>query len=367
MIPEIKIPTLLVDEQKCRQNITKMVQKATDNQVIIRPHFKTHQAHGIGQWFREAGVKHITTSSFRMADYFAADGWKDITVAFPVNILEIDRINTLARKVQLNICLENLSTLAFLEENLLAKVGVFVEINAGNNRSGLNLDHLPVIHQLVDGIRQCEKMQFLGFLGHAGQSYQARSHETILKAHQYSIQLMNQLRSKFQEEHADLVISLGDTPTCSVADQFHGIDEIRPGNFVYYDVTQSYIGSCSTEQIAVAMACPVVAKYPERNEIIVYGGGVHFSKDRVQRRDGTTIFGLLADWTKKGWSVIPDSDTYVSALSQEHGKIHTTQERIAATKIGDLLPIVPVHSCMTADLMKSVRTLDGQIIEMMRY
>lgn len=367
MIPNIQVPTLLVDEQKCRQNIAKMVQKATDNQVIIRPHFKTHQAHKIGQWFREKGVQHITVSSFRMASYFAADGWEDITVAFPVNPLEIDRINTLARKVQLNVCLENLATLAFLEENLEAKVGVFVEINAGNNRSGLQLDHLPLIHQLVEQIAQNKKMHFLGFLGHAGQSYQARSHEAILKAHQYSIQLMNQLRSKFQEKHPDLIISLGDTPTCSVADQFPGIDEIRPGNFVYYDVTQSYIGSCSLSQIAVAMACPVVAKYPERNELIVYGGGVHFSKDRVQRKDGTTVFGLLADWTEKGWSVIPDTDTYVSALSQEHGKIHTTQERIAATKIGDLLPIVPVHSCMTADLMKSVRTLDGQIIEMMRY
>jgi D-serine deaminase-like pyridoxal phosphate-dependent protein len=366
MVTNIQVPSLLLDEQKCRRNIATMTQKAIDNQVIIRPHFKTHQSHEIGRWFREKGVERITVSSFRMAEYFAEDGWKDITVAFPVNILEISRINTLASKIQLNLCLENLATLQFLEKNLKENVGVLIEINAGNNRSGLSLAHLPSITKLVEGLSQSKKMQFLGFLGHAGQSYHARSHEAILKAQQYSIHVMNELRQTFITDHPDLIISLGDTPTCSVADQFPGIDEMRPGNFVYYDVTQNYIGSCATDQIAVAMACPVVAKYPERNEIIVYGGGVHFSKDRVNRRDGTTIFGLIADWTKTGWTVVTDAHSYVSGLSQEHGKIRTTDARIAAIKIGDLIPIVPVHSCMTADLMKSMQTLDGRTIEMMR-
>lgn len=367
MIIDIQEPTLLLDEQKCRKNIRNMVQKATDNQVIIRPHCKTHQAHEIAKWFREEGVRQLTVSSFRMASYFAEDGWKDITVAFPVNILEIERINTLARKIQLNLCLENEQTLQFLEQNLKEEVGVFIEIDTGYHRSGIKAQQLPEIKVLVNALSNSKKMKFLGFLGHAGHSYQARSHETILKIQQHSVQVMSQLRAVFKEDYPDLIVSLGDTPTCSVADHFHGIDEIRPGNFVYYDVTQSYIGSCATDQIAVVMACPVVAKYPERNEIIVYGGGVHLSKDRVDRRDGRTIFGLVADWTDTGWAVITDSDVYVAGLSQEHGKIRTTADRIARIQIGDVLPIVPVHSCMAADLMKAVQTLDGKVIKMMRF
>lgn len=367
MIPNLQVPTLLLDEQKCRQNIQKMVSKSIDNQTIIRPHCKTHQAHEIARWFREEGVQAITVSSFRMAEYFAQDNWKDITVAFPVNRLEIDRINTLASKIQLNLCVENLDTLQFLAQNLAAAVGIFLETDTGYHRSGVDPNDLSQIEAMLDSIEKSEQMKFLGFLGHAGHSYQARSHESIRKIHQSSTQIMSQLRSKFAGRFPDLIISLGDTPTCSVVDQFDGIDEIRPGNFVYYDVTQSYIGSCNLEQIAVAMACPVVAKYPERNEIIVYGGGVHFSKDRVDRRDGTTVFGLLADWTGGGWSVIPDEDTYVAGLSQEHGKIRTSPERMATIQIGDLLPIVPVHSCMAADLMKSVQTLGGQTIEMMAH
>ena len=74
-----------------------MAGKAHANRLVFRPHFKTHQSHLIGQWFREEGVTKITASSLSMAAYFAEDGWDDITVAFPVNIREMDTINELAR------------------------------------------------------------------------------------------------------------------------------------------------------------------------------------------------------------------------------------------------------------------------------
>ena len=38
-----------------------------------------------------------------MAEYFAENGWNDITIAFPFNLLEIDKINELAGKINLNI------------------------------------------------------------------------------------------------------------------------------------------------------------------------------------------------------------------------------------------------------------------------
>ena len=93
------------------------------------------------------------------------------------------------------------------------------------------------------------------------------------------------LKKAFLDRYPDLLISMGDTPGCSVAEDFTGIDEIRPGNFVFYDLTQNRVGSNSIEQIAVAMACPVVAIHKDRREIIVYGGGVHFSKDRLENED----------------------------------------------------------------------------------
>ncbi|MEL6971921.1 MAG: alanine racemase, partial [Bacteroidota bacterium] len=69
----ISTPTLLLDEQRCRRNIAAMVQNAEQQQVQLRPHFKTHQSLEIGRWFKENGVNKITVSSLAMAHYFAAE------------------------------------------------------------------------------------------------------------------------------------------------------------------------------------------------------------------------------------------------------------------------------------------------------
>lgn len=69
MYPVIK-PTLVIDEVKCRNNIRSMADKALANNLIFRPHFKTHQSAKVGNWFRDYGVDRITVSSVDMAGYF---------------------------------------------------------------------------------------------------------------------------------------------------------------------------------------------------------------------------------------------------------------------------------------------------------
>ena len=60
-----------------------------------------------------------------------------------------------------------------------------------------------------------------------------------------------------------------------------------------------------------------------------------------------------------GWSD-PIANTYVSALSQEHGIIKTTKALIDKINVGDILGILPVHSCLTSHQMKEYRTIDGK-------
>lgn len=67
----------------------------------------------------------------------------------------------------------------------------------------------------------------------------------------------------------DLLFSIGDTPSCSIAEAFPPpIDEIRPGNFIFYDLFQVSLGACRDEDIAAAVACPVISKHPERQEML---------------------------------------------------------------------------------------------------
>lgn len=345
-------PTLLVDKAKCQRNIKKIASKAKRQGITLRPHFKTHQSYQVGRWFKEEGIDKITVSSLDMAVYFAKDGWTDITVAFPVNILEMDTINQLTEKVSLHLLIESIDQVDFLCNNLERPVGIFIKVDVGTHRTGIDVENDNAIASLVDAIDDTDFLQFRGFLSHAGHSYRCRGEEEIVKVYQKTAKKLLALKEKFYDDHPHLILSYGDTPTASVVEDFTGIDELRPGNFVYYDVMQWQIGSCSLDEIAVAVACPVVAIHPERNEAVIYGGAVHFSKDRIQLDGSGDIYGIVVKNEGEKWGDVIEN-TYLSRISQEHGIVTFPEGGIERVNVGDVLMILPIHSCLVANLMSN--------------
>jgi D-serine deaminase-like pyridoxal phosphate-dependent protein len=358
----VTVPALLLDEQKCRRNILRMSEKAARNNVRFRPHFKTHQSRHIAEWFRDAGVRYITVSSLRMAAYFAENGWDDITVAFPVNTLEHELINRLAGHIRLGLVVADVEGAGLLSGVIMHPVSVWIKIDAGANRTGVLPEDKATIDSILDVIKQSGNLSFSGFLTHAGHSYNCRSHDEIIKVHHESIALLETLAKDYRPAYPDLEISVGDTPACSVAEDFGTVSEVRPGNFVFYDLTQVVISSCTNRDIAVAVACPVVARHAGRNEIILYGGGIHFSKEFIDAGDGRKIYGELVWVDDKGWGE-PVEGCYVSKLSQEHGTLKVTGEVFSQIAVGDVVAILPVHSCMTAHCLAGYTTLDGRQLE----
>ena len=327
-----------------------MAHKARHNQLTFRPHFKTHQSAQVGEWFRDFGVKAITVSSVEMAQYFAQHGWQDMTIAFPVNILEIKEINALASRISLNLMVESTISANFLKNNITYPAGVFIEIDCGYKRSGIEPDDFSTIDAIITILEDDPRIKFKGFLAHAGHSYQARSKKEIIEVFNASSPTLDSLKSHYTTSYPELILSFGDTPTASVADDFNGMDELRPGNFVYYDLTQWKISSCELSDIAVSVECPVVAKYEDRNELVIYGGGVHFSKDRLEVEPGKTIYGMPVVHQGNGWGE-PVPGAYLVKISQEHGTITMPQKELDNFRIGDTIKVLPVHSCMAANLL----------------
>ena len=355
-----KTPTLLIDPDKCKKNILAMVEKAKNNKLIFRPHFKTHQSIEIGRWFRELGVEKITVSSIKMAKYFAKDRWNDITVAFPVNILEIEDINSLASKIKLNLLIESTEAINFLAKELKFPVNIFIKINTGYYRTGIIASNTILIDEILYIINKNKRLQFAGFLTHAGQAYSAKNKTEISQIHFSTTKQISKLKNLYISQYPNIIASVGDTPTCSIMNNFEDIDEIRPGNFVFYDAMQYELGSCNTEQIAVAVACPVVAIHKKTNEIIIYGGGVHFSKEVIVNKKFGEYFGMVV--SNDNWTKIIEN-VYLKKLSQEHGTVQGTTKFINSCKIGDIITILPIHSCMTANLYNQYYTIQNKIIK----
>jgi D-serine deaminase-like pyridoxal phosphate-dependent protein len=352
----IKTPTLLINKSKVEHNINRMLEKAGKSDVIFRPHFKTHQSAEIGRLFLSHGITKITVSSVSMANYFATNGWNDITIAFPVNLLEIEKINQLAAKIRLNLLVDSVYSTLQLSDSLSFNAGIFIEIDNGYHRSGLLPEQLEQIDAIVETIDKSTQLSFQGFLSHAGNTYNARGKDEILNIMLDASNKLSALKARYINRFPGIITSYGDTPSCSMADDLGMFDEIRPGNFVYYDVMQYHIGSCSLEDIACAVACPVVSVYPERNELVINGGAVHLSKEFIAGDNDFKMFGYVVEVTSQGWKD-PIPGAYVSSISQEHGIVKMPEERIHDFKPGDAIGVLPVHSCLTANLLKEKSSL----------
>ena len=354
-------PTLILDQKKCKANIQFMANKAQKNHLLFRPHFKTHQSRAIGKWFTQAGVEKITVSSVKMAEYFAYDNWKDITIAFPVNIREIYRINELAEEVQLTITVENTESIEFLFKKIKFPIGYFIKIDTGYHRTGVDAENFQLIDKILSKAGQCDNLFFKGFLVHSGNTYHTKNNKEIETIFNQSALQLEKLKNRYIDDYPQLILSVGDTPSSSIINDFKSMDEVRPGNFVFYDLMQYTLGACNFNQIAIAAACPVVAIHPGRKEIIIYGGAVHFSKEYLLINQ-QKIYGQIVTFNKQGWEST-DEPVYVTKLSQEHGTIKGTDKLLKSIKIGDMLGVIPVHSCLTANLMKSYYTAEDDTLD----
>lgn len=355
-------PTMVLNEEICKSNIARMAAKAKAANVIFRPHFKTHQSREIGAWFKGCGVDKITVSSLNMALKFAEWGWNDITVAFPVNCLEHEKINALASKIRLNLLLAHSEGARQLSACLKYPVGVYIEVDTGYHRAGVDANNYEKIDRIISIVAPDVNIKFEGFLTHAGHTYNARSKEEILQIHKDNLRMLKNIKERYINRYPQLKISLGDTPSCSMAERFGEADEIRPGNFVFYDVTQMKIGSCEAYNIALGVKCPIVDINLDRNEAVIYGGSVHFSKERIERENNRPLFGLVAENHNDYWgSIIPGVE--LVSLSQEHGILRCTDEFLENLHIGDIVTVLPIHSCITANLLKTYHLGDGKVAE----
>lgn len=354
---EINRPVALIDPERCRNNILSFANKFDKLGISYRPHFKTHQSAEIGNWYRESGITKITVSSPSMAEYFINNGWNDITIAFPVTHIQFAYIQKLADRANITVFLNDPLSAQYYADNSLKLLNVFIEIDAGYNRSGVKAENTQLIDEIRKIIDQSAHLKFYGFYTHEGRTYHVKEKENVNHIIQSVIEKLNKLKSVFPGS----AVCLGDTPSCSILNSFNGIDEVSPGNNIFFDCMQLNIGSCRETDIAMAIGCPVAQIKENENEVIIHGGAVHFSKERIKWKN-ILIYGLVFNINEESFGEVL-ADIYLKDISQEHGTIKGTPEWISGLRPGDTVYIFPVHSCLAANLFEHYQTIDGNRIE----
>lgn len=356
---QLTTPTLLLDETICRANIERMAKKAATHHLELIPHWKTAQSRMIGAWARDYGIRRITVASLRQASYLSDPAWDQIHIAFPFNIREISTLNDLSTSQSLSLQLINVPVAAYLAMHLTNPVDFMIEIDAGYGRTGVVMDDYQTIEGILDVAKKSTNLNFRGFYIHPGHTYYQKDSGKIYEESRTALSV---LKNRYRNEYPQLVTRVGDTPGCSVSTDFGDIDEMGPGNFVFYDLTQARLGSCRKSDIAVALAVPIVDKVSSRRELLVHGGGVHLAKDSLLETDGSKCFGEVVLLNESGW-IIPEESSFVKSISQEHGIIQASESLFDQVAIGDMIGILPVHSCMTADTMGAYLTTTGEWVD----
>lgn len=353
-------PTLVVDRARAERNIARMAAKAAASGVRFRPHFKTHNSVEVGEWFRAAGVAAITVSSVEHAVTFADAGWDDITVAFPLVLQALPVIADLAARLRLGVLVESPEAASVLA-TVPSPLDVWIDVDAGYRRSGVAWDDTARLADVGAAVTAVGRHRLRGVLTHSGHTYHAPDRAAVEAIWRETATRLAAARDALAGRTGvdGLEISVGDTPGCSVLERFDGVDEVRPGNFVFFDLQQLAVGSCTEEDLALAVACPIVGVYPARGEAVVHGGSVQLSRDAAPGPGDGQNYGRLAVVERDGWRPLPAEDGYVRAISQEHGVLRCAPSVLRQLRVGDLAFIVPAHACLPANLIRSRLVIEG--------
>ncbi|MHA1151211.1 MAG: alanine racemase [Alphaproteobacteria bacterium] len=361
-LSELDTPTLILDRGRLEANIARMSARARNLGVDLRPHMKTAKSADVGRLATAGHSGGITVSTLKEAEYFAEHGFTDMIYGVGISPDKLARVARLqaggARVAVITDSLEAARAIGARAAELGARFEVLIELDTGDGRAGLGPDSAALIEigKALDGATDVD---LRGVLTHAGQSYGCREVadiEAVAESERAgAVAGAERLRA------AGLpcpVVSVGSTPTAMHAKNLDGVTEMRPGVYVFNDVFQAEIGSCTKTDIAVSVLATVTGHHRARGEIVIDAGGLALSKDRSTQAGPRDIgYGLVVD--AAGVASLPE--LHVARVSQEHGVVIAPGGDLPfdALPPGARVRVLPNHACFTAAAYEGYHVVAG--------
>ena len=352
-------PSLVLDATRLRRNAAWMSDRARTLGVALRPHVKTHKCAEIARLQTEGHAGGVTVSTLGEAEQLADRGFSDFTYAVPIEPGKLERAVALARRVErLALLTDDVEMPARLDA-AAARAGisldVFVKIDCGYHRCGVEPE-TPEAIEIPRRIAESRSLRFAGILTHAGHSYHCAGPDEVRDVARAERDVMVEHAERLRREGIDVpVVSVGSTPTISHVDHLEGVDEIRPGNYIFFDAFQATIGSCAPADCALSVVTAVVHRDVMRRRVVVDAGAIALSKDRgAVEVDPSCGYGRVVSLEGE------ELGLRVGSLSQEHGEIRVDDAALLdRLKVGARLRVVANHSCLTAAQHSHYEVVDG--------
>lgn len=360
----LRTPALILDSGILRRNLAAMSERIAGLGLDLRPHMKTSKCAEIAKLATAGHSGGICVSTVAEAVYFARHGFKDITYAFGIAPDKIEALAALVHDgVDVSLLLDDAGVARAVAERAAAldtRFDVLVEIDSGMHRAGIDAN-APALLEIGRILEEAPAVRLGGVLSHGGQSYDCRgAAECRIVAEEERLAVAT-ASSRLRDAGLPCPrVAPGSTPTAVHAQSAEGITEMRPGNYMFFDLHQLGIGACGVQDIAVSVLAQVVGHNRGHNRILIDAGALALSKDNgAQDQIPDSGYGWVFD--RLGQARI--GDLRVTALSQEHGTIESDGPLpFDHLPIGARVRVLPSHSCLTAAAYGRYNLVDGGAI-----
>ncbi|MBL8653428.1 MAG: alanine racemase [Alphaproteobacteria bacterium] len=254
-LADLQTPCLVLDRAVLTRNIARMTARAKELGVTLRPHMKTAKSAEVARRVHGGSVGPITVSTLAEAEYFAKHGFTDMVYAVGISPDKLDRAAKLmAGGVDLKILTDEVGVAQAIAERgkaLGLKFRTLIEIETGGERAGVlpASAELDTIGKILD-----DAGMLAGALAHAGHSYGADGISEIQEIAEDEragvVAAAERLRAQGRKVE---IVSVGSTPTALYGKHLAGVTEMRPGNFVFFDLFQT--GSAAARSATSRSAC----------------------------------------------------------------------------------------------------------------
>ncbi|REJ73184.1 MAG: hypothetical protein DWQ36_12315 [Acidobacteria bacterium] len=386
-------PAILVDRDRLEANLGAMAAHAEAQSVALRPHVKTHRSCYVAGRQLAHGARGLTCAKPAEAASFVRGRFDDLLIAYSMaDPAQWRRVAELSGACRLRGCVESVRGVEIADrvarDHAVAPLEVLLEIDTGYGRAGVAWNDGELV-SVAEAARAARGLRLVGVLTHAGHAYGVASapaaggestaerlRRIAEEERDRTVAAAETVRELFETEAP--ILSIGSTPTMScfenpppavAAAGSSGsslrVNEIRPGNYVYNDLTQVALGVADLEQCAATVLLTVVTSRTRGDEhhVLLDGGKKVLTSDLSADPTGWPGYGLLlepardrrgdASAPRRGWP-----GAVVHTLSEEHAWIRIPSSS-PRPEVGERVEIVPNHSCVVMSTANRVYLMHG--------
>lgn len=245
----IDTPALVVDLDRMERNLRTMATFAAEHQVLLRPHAKMHKSAELAKLQMASGAVGVCVQKTSEAEALSAGGVHNIFISNEVIALhKLARVAALTRTLaplggKLAICVDSVEGIKRLADcmndgrlasGIASQIDVFVELNVGHNRCGVE-PGAPAVALALE-IRKHPALTFAGLQAYHGKAQHLRTPALRREAILHAIQAARHTRQLIEAEGIKVALVTGSGTGTAAFEAASGVyGELQAGSYLFMD------------------------------------------------------------------------------------------------------------------------------------